>query len=241
MTSDRSHAVSEPAFVLHSTPWRETSLIVELLTAHHGRVPLVAKGVRRPRSALRGLMQPFQPLLVSWFGNGELRTLKTAEWQGGLPLLQGGALFCGFYLNELLVRLLGRDDPHVELFQIYQTALARLAATEPFEPVLRAFEIALLRELGYALQLEREADTGEPIEATVQYHFEHERGAVRVGEPGRNTVQFAGKTLLDMAQSRYDDPVTLSQSKQLMRQLLGHHLDHQDLHTRRIIQELPSL
>ncbi len=241
MTSDHSRAVAEPAFVLHSTPWRETSLIVDLFTAHHGRVPVVAKGVRRPRSALRGLMQPFQPLLVSWFGNGELRTLKTAEWQGGLPLLQGSALFCGFYLNELLVRLLGRDDPHAELFHIYQTALARLAATEPFEPVLRAFEVALLRELGYALQLEREADTGEPIEATVQYHFEHERGAVRADGMDGNAVQFAGKTLLDMAQSRYDDPVTLSQSKQLMRKLLGHHLDHQDLHTRRIIQELPLL
>jgi DNA repair protein RecO (recombination protein O) len=241
MTSERHLATAEPAFVLHSTPWRETSLIVELLTAHHGRVPLIAKGVRRPRSALRGLMQPFQPLLVSWFGNGELRTLKNAEWQGGLPLLQGSALFCGFYLNELLVRLLGRDDPHDDLFLVYQTALARLAAAEPFEPVLRAFEVALLRELGYALQLELEADTGAPIVAEGQYRFEHERGAVRVVEPGGNAVQFAGKTLLDMAQSRYDDPVTLVQSKQLMRQLLGHHLGYQDLHTRRIIQELPSL
>ena len=241
MTSERSLTAAEPAFVLHSTPWRETSLIVELFTARHGRVPLIAKGVRRPRSALRGLMQPFQPLLVSWFGNGELRTLKNAEWQGGLPLLQGGALFCGFYLNELLVRLLGRDDPHDDLFLVYQTALARLAAAEPFEPVLRAFEVALLRELGYALQLEREADTGAPIEAAGQYRFEHERGAVRAAEADGNTVQFAGKTLLDMAQSRYDDPVTLSQSKQLMRQLLGHHLGYQDLHTRRIIQELPSL
>ena len=241
MTSERHLATAEPAFVLHSTPWRETSLIVELLTAHHGRVPLIAKGVRRPRSALRGLMQPFQPLLVSWFGNGEIRTLENAEWQGGLPLLQGSALFCGFYLNELLVSLLGRDDPHDDLFLVYQTALARLAAAEPFEPVLRAFEVALLRELGYALQLEREADTGAPIEEEGQYRFEHERGAVRVVEPGGNAVQFAGKTLLDMAQSRYDDPVTLVQSKQLMRQLLGHHLGYQDLHTRRIIQELPSL
>ncbi|MBU6505399.1 MAG: DNA repair protein RecO [Betaproteobacteria bacterium] len=241
MSFDPARVAMEPAFVLHSTPWRETSLIVECFTPHCGRVALVAKGVRRPRSALRGLMQPFQSLLVSWFGQGELRTLKTAEWQGGLPQLSGKALFCGFYLNELLMRLLGRDDPHEALFGFYAQTLGRLAAAEPLEPVLRAFEVALLQELGYAPPLEREADTGAPIDPDAHYRFELDRGALRVVAPGGNAVQFLGKTLLDMAQSHYDDPVTLSQSKQLMRLLLGHHLGYQDLHTRRIFQELPLL
>lgn len=241
MSSEPARVTFEPAFVLHGTPWRETSLIAECFTPHYGRVALVAKGVRRPRSALRGLMQPFQPLLISWFGRGELRTLQGAEWQGGLPQLAGKALFCGFYLNELLMRLLGRDDPHERLFALYAEALSRLAAEVPLEPVLRAFEVTLLRELGYAPPLECEADTGIPIDPAGNYRFELERGALRVEEEGGNAVQFRGKTLLDMARSHYDDPVTLSQSKLLMRMLLGHQLGHQELHTRRIFQELPLL
>ncbi len=241
MGADSGRVSLEPAFVLHGVPWKETSLIVDCFTPHFGRVALVAKGVRRPRSALRGLMHPFQPLLVSWLGQGELRTLRTAEWQGGLPQLSGKALFCGFYLNELLLRLLGRDDPHETLFALYAEALSRLAAEAPLEPVLRVFEVALLRELGYAPPLEREADTGQAIDPEAQYRFELERGALRVEGAGGNAVQFRGKTLLDMARSHYDDPVTLSQSKQLMRLLLGHHLGYQELHTRRIFQELPLL
>lgn len=214
-------------------------MIVETFTEHHGRVPLVAKGIRRPRSALRGLLQPFQPLMINWFGHGELRTLRTAEWQGGIPLLQGHALFCGFYLNELLVLLLKRDDPHEALFREYRQALKKLAYAEPFEPVLRIFELALLRELGYAPSLEHEAMSGEPIDPEDMYHFYPENGAVRwTGSADQDVVKFRGKTLIDMAKSNYDDPGTLAQGKQLMRILLSHQLGHQDLHSRRIIQEL---
>lgn len=241
MTSESGRIQQQPAFVLHSIPWRETSLVVEFFTAQHGRLPLVAKGVRRPRSALRGLMQPFQPLLIGWFGQGELRTLKTAEWQGGIPLLQGRALFCGFYLNELLMRLMGRDDPHEVVFQAYQTAMERLAGGNSLEPVLRAFEVSLLRELGYAPQLDREADSGAPIDPAATYRFEQESGALRIVAGEGNTVQFLGKTLLDMAAGHYEDPLTLSQSKQLMRLLLGHQLGRTDLHSRRIIQEISPL
>ncbi len=239
MTSERGIVFQEEAFVLHGVPWKETSMIVEVFTVHHGRVPLVAKGVRRPRSALRGLLQPFQPLTINWFGHGELRTLRTAEWQGGIPLLQGHALFCGFYLNELLVLLLKRDDPHEALFFEYRQALKKLAHTEPFEPVLRMFELALLRELGYAPSLEREAMSGEPVDPERMYRFDPENGAVQwTGSAGQDVVKFKGKTLLDMAKSNYDDPGTLVQGKQLMRILLSHQLGHQDLHSRRIIQEL---
>src|SRR5512136_3080456 len=118
----------EAAFVLHTYPYRETSLIVEAFTANFGRVALVAKGARRPRSDLRGLLQAFQPLLLSWSGQQELKTLLRAEWRGGLPRVGGSALLCGFYLNELLLKLLPREDPHAELFADYETALADLAA-----------------------------------------------------------------------------------------------------------------
>ena len=108
-------AEHEPGFVLHTYPYRETSLIVEAFTRQHGRTALIAKGARRPRSALRGVLLAFQPLLLSWAGRSDLRTLHKAEWQGGLPQLKGAGLLCGFSLNELMVKPLARDDPHEEL------------------------------------------------------------------------------------------------------------------------------
>ena len=153
----------EPAFVLHSYPFRETSLLVEIFSRHHGRVPLVARGARRPKSAVRGLLMNFQPLTLSWFGKHEVRTLHSAEWQGGQPLLQGTALLCGFYLNELLLNLMVRDDPHEQLFDYYQQTLMRLALGADLASTLRCFEKHLLQELGYALLLEHEAGSSKPI------------------------------------------------------------------------------
>jgi DNA repair protein RecO (recombination protein O) len=241
MTSDTTTGQHGPAFVLHSVPWRETSLVVEIFTAQHGRFPVVAKGAKRPRSALRSVLHPFQLLKASWVGQGELKTLRHAEWLGGIPLLTGGGLFCGFYLNELVLKLTARDDPHPDLFTLYHQAMVNLARNQPFEPVLRSFEMHLLQELGYGADFSVEADTGKPVDPEAQYCFRPEEGAIRLGSSDRNAVQFRGKTLLDMAQDRYDDPHTLQQAKWLMRQLLGHHLGSQELTTRRIIQELPSL
>src|SRR4051812_22703035 len=153
---------SREAFVLHNYPYRETSLIVEAFTRAFGRVSLLARGARRPRSPMRGVLLSFQPLLVSWFGKGELRTMARAEWVGGQPLLQGEALLCGFYLNELILRLLPREDPHEALFLQYRSALQQLASVSTGSgdsgPVLRAFEKSLLKELGYAMVLDRDGD-----------------------------------------------------------------------------------
>src|SRR5512142_3117405 len=169
MASSPKHKIeSEPAFVLHSYPFRETSLVLEVFSRQHGRVPLVARGARRPRSALRGLLMGFQPLLLSWFGKHELRTLHSAEWQGGQPQLQGTALMCGFYLNELLLNLTARDDPHEHLFDYYRQTLQRLVHEEDHAATLRCFEKHLLQELGYALLLEHEASSNAPIEAGKQ-------------------------------------------------------------------------
>ncbi len=143
----------QPAFVLHTYAYRETSLIVEAFTSEYGRVAMVARGAKRPRSELRGLLQGFQPLLLSWAGQQELKTLVKAEWRGGLPLVGGAALLCGFYLNELLLKLLPREDPHPRLFASYESALGDLAAGAEQAPVLRRFELTLLTELGYALPL----------------------------------------------------------------------------------------
>ena len=157
------------AYVLHTYPYRETSLILQAWTEHHGRFGLVAKGARRPKSSSRTLLVPFQPLVLSWFGRGELKTVKTAEPAAPVRPLAGPALFPAFYLNELLLKLTHRDDPHEGLFVAYDEAIAELRASagdaKSIEPILRRFEVRLLRELGYALELTREAGNGAPIAA----------------------------------------------------------------------------
>lgn len=232
---------NEAAFVLHSYPFRETSLLVEVFSRQHGRVPLVARGARRPKSAVRGLLMNFQPLFLSWFGKHEVRTLHSAEWQGGQPLLQGTALLCGFYLNELLLNLMVRDDPHESLFDYYQHTLQRLAHGADLASTLRCFEKHLLQELGYALLLEHEAGSGKTIEPALSYRYMVERGATRDIENNKDGLLIAGKTLQDMAADDYSDAQSARQGKQLMRMLLNHHLDGKILHTRELIKDLTKL
>ena len=233
---------AQPGFVLHSFPFRETSLIVEAFTRDHGRIALVARGARRPRSALRGVLSSFQPLLLSWSGRAELRTLIRAEWQSAYLALGGETLMCGFYLNELLLKLLPRDDPHERLYDIYQQTLTALTDNREREGILRRFELRLLEELGYAVTLDHDAESGESIVAQQRYVYMLERGPVQSGvsNPGAG-VELSGKTLLDMQSGAYDDTVTQQQSKTLMRTLIDHYLGKQVLHTRQMLRELQDL
>jgi DNA repair protein RecO (recombination protein O) len=242
MIVEKHRQDAQPAFVLHTYPYLETSLLVETFTRNFGRVPLVAKGARRPRSALRGSLLAFQPLQLSWAGKSELRTLHKVEWQGGQPFLQGMSLICGFYLNELLVRLLHRDDPHEQLFLYYQQTLAALSIQKDYTPVLRHFEQRMLQELGYALTLNHDVASGEPMNPDKEYRYEIERGPVAL-EAGANSygLQLRGKTLLDMEQDDYSDTVTRQQSKALMRYILNHYLGDQPLHTRQLLKDLQQL
>ena len=138
----------EPAFVLHQYDWSEASLILEVFSRHHGRIALVAKGVKRPSSQFRPVLLPLQPLRLGWGGDAEVRTLKSAHWQGGHVMPSGDALLSGYYLNELLLKLLARDDPHPLLFDHYACAVRCLADPgEPQASALRAFELLLLREV----------------------------------------------------------------------------------------------
>ncbi len=237
---EKSRQEAQPAYVLHSYPFRETSLVVEVFSRNFGRLALVARGARRPKSAVRGLLLAFQPLQLSWFGKSELRTLHRAEWQGGQPLLQGMALICGFYLNELMLKLLPRDDPHEQLFLDYQETLQELARRSDYAAILRRFEINLLKETGYALSLEREAQTGEMVRPDLVYRYVIERGPMLHGG-GQNGIQLTGKTLLDMAAGDYSHPTTLQQSRNLMRALISHYLGDQTLHTRQLLKDLQEL
>jgi DNA repair protein RecO (recombination protein O) len=245
-------------YVLHSYAYRETSLILQAWTEKHGRFGIVAKGVRRPKSANRSLLVPFQPLLLSWFGRGELKTLKVAEPAAPATPLAGESLMSGFYLNELLLKLTSREDPHEALFEAYDGAIAQLrglsrivapaqhvtpakaGAQSPIEPILRRFELKLLQELGYAVEMTREAGHGAPIAAEREYFYVVERGPIAAGEgePASNAVRLRGRTLIDLESGNLDDPATAAQAKQLMRLLINHSLNGQELATRALVRDL---
>lgn len=236
----KRRAEHEPGFVLHAYPYKETSLIVEAFTRRFGRVGLLARGARRPRSMLRGVLLAFHPLRLTWTTSAELGTLISAEWGGGQATLAGAGLMCGFYINELLLRLLPRDDAHEALFDAYGAALSRLAAGEAQASVLRGFERRMLAELGYAPVLDRDAANGAEIEAAKHYAYEAERGPVETSRTSGESV-ISGRTLLDMAADNYDSSRTREESRRLMRVLIGERLGGQTLHTRAVLSELQDL
>ena len=241
----RDRQDDQAGYVLHAYPYRETSVIVEAFTAAHGRVGLVARGAKRPRSELRGLLQAFQPLAFGWAGSGELKTLVKAEWRGGLPLPGGAALLCGFYLNELLLKLLLREDPHPGLFAAYDDALQALTredAAGAQAVVLRRFELRLLAELGYAVALTHEADTGAPVVAGERYHYAFDRGPQRtLREPGARWPVVRGAALIALAEAHYPDAETAGEAKRLMRLVLDHYLEERRIFSRRVVQDLQAL
>ncbi|RZI40151.1 DNA repair protein RecO [Herbaspirillum sp. HC18] len=238
---EKEHRVAaQPGFVLHSYPYKETSLIVDVFSRDYGRVALIAKGAKRPHSKLRGVLQTFQPLSIGWSGKADVRTLTAAEWIGGLLPLEKAALLCGFYLNELLMKLLARDDPHPALFDHYVATLNQLGHDEPAPIVLRKFERALLKETGVSGSLSVCTVTGREVEPDVVYVVDPERGP-RPARPADNTPRVAGKTLLDMEREDYSDNATQVQSKFLMRYLLAHHLGGTPLNTRQILIDLMQL
>ena len=241
---------SDAAFVLHTYAYRETSLIVETFTRLHGRVVMVAKGAKRPHGTLRGVLNPFQGLAIVWFGKNEMKTLKSVEQEQILPQLSGAALLSAFYLNELLLKLVAREDPHEHLFNAYAATIASLAmlrtttgSAREIAPILRQFEVTLLQELGYALQLQKEADSHVPIRADGEYFYLVERGPMSAVQVARqsdptNSLQLRGKTLMDIACCDYRDPQTQAQAKQLMRMMINHLLGDKTLHTRQLIREM---
>nr|WP_240162518.1 DNA repair protein RecO [Glaciimonas sp. PAMC28666] len=235
-----SRIAGQPGFVLHSYPHRETSLILDVFTRDYGRIALVAKGAKRPLSKLRGVLQTFQPLSLSWSGKSEIRTLTAAEWVGGMLPLEKSALLCGFYLNELLVKLLARDDAHPVLFNHYVVTLNKLAHQEPAPIVLRQFERALLKETGVSGDFTVCTGTRQRVEPDLLYVVDPERGP-RVARVSDSWPSVSGKTLLDMAREDYSDSNTQSQSKVLMRFLLAYHLGGAPLNTRQILIDLMQL
>jgi DNA repair protein RecO (recombination protein O) len=231
----------EPGYVLHTYAYMETSLIVEAFTRAHGRVSVLARGARRPRSAMRGVLLSFHPLRLGWSGSGELGNLISAEWSGAIQPLAGRALMCGFYLNELVLRLLPRDDAHEALFDFYGEALRGLSAGAEQGAVLRSFEKRLLAELGYAPLLEREAASGAPIEPERRYVYQPDRGPMLSKNSSSDEITVSGQTLLDLAADQFARPETRDEARLLLRALIGERLHGQVLHTRTVLRELSDL
>lgn len=226
--------------MLHSYPFRETSLIIDVFSRDYGRVALMARGARRPRSALRGLLMGFQPLEFGWAGGGEVLTLMKAEWVGGIPLLTDRSLFVAYYLNELLINLLPREDAHEKLFDAYVEIMKALSVGVQ-EKDLRRFEKVLLQELGYGLSLDHDQQ-GQALSPQTNYRYEIEHGATPLpGGEESGSLVVRGKTLLDMAAEDFSDPMTAVQAKQLMRALMHYYLDGKELETRKIFRELQDL
>lgn len=213
----------QPAYVLHSRPYRETSLLLECLTRDHGRLGVVARGVRRERARVqRAQLEPFQPLSLDLLLRGELATLQTAEHTSPPLRLMGDAGLAGLYLNELCVRLTGRQDPLPDLFDAYARTLPRLASSEPLAWSLRRFERDLLEAIGYGLQMEFEAESGEPLEPTQHYRYVVEQGPAPC-RPG-TAHALRGADLLALAADDMPDAAGLSSLRSMMREVIRFHL-----------------
>lgn len=236
MSDERAGSGLFQAFVLHRRDYSDTSLLVELFASGLGRFPAIAKGARRRRSVASALLQPFQPLWVGVVGRGEVRTLTRVEAAGQPFPLGGRALPCGFYLNELLSRLLGRHDPHDPLFAFYHVALGGLSEGD-VETVLRQFELRLLEELGYAPGLGLDGETGEAVEPALSYVVEPGQGPRRA-LPGGPAVAVSGGTLLALARGLALDNAQQREARALLRRLLGPHLGSKPLKSRELFRQL---
>ena len=241
----------EPAYVLHRYDWSETSLILEVFTRGHGRVALVAKGAKRPSSSFRPVLLPLQPLAISYGGEGDIRTLKGAEWVGGHVMPTGEALLSGYYLNELLMRLLARDDPHPALFEVYGATVRLLAsgAPEALQWGLRAFELLLLRELGYLPTLDVQTLSLQPVQPEQTYALVPEAGLQWVPAEERQALrgaqwlalQQALQAPVPLAALLRDCADVLGLLQKPLRQLLNYHCGVGALRTRQMMLDLQCL
>jgi DNA repair protein RecO (recombination protein O) len=219
----------EPAYILHARAYRESSLLLEALTRDHGRQGLVARGAKRPKSRWRGILQPFRPLLISWSSRSDLGTLIAADQVAAPPTLEAQSLYCGMYLNEILVRLLHRSDPHAEVFEKYRDVLARLATGETPQPVLRIFEKQLLESIGFGLQLDHVHESSVQIRTDGWYEYLPEGGAVeKKRTPANEQRLVSGRALLALRSESLQSE-DLPELKRMMRRVMRYHLGEKPL------------
>jgi DNA repair protein RecO (recombination protein O) len=229
-----------PACVIHRRDYRNTSLLLELFTPGEGRVPAIAKGAKSGRATRAALLQPFAPLVVALRGRGEIKQLLQVEADGRAYTLTGERLYCGFYLNELLMRLLERRDPYPRLYVHYMDTLDRLAGGETPDQCLRDFEVDLLRELGYGMLLDHTADSGEAVQPEQLYHYEIEQGPMSRAA-GSREQQIHGRTLLCLHNRERLDRQSAVEAKRLLRRILAFYLGDKPLKSRELFQGLKQM
>ena len=228
----------EPAWILHHYPYRDSSLLLEVFSREYGRIGLIARGARSAKGRWQNQLQMLRPLLLSWNMRGELGTLTGVDSRGSMDVFPGRQVLCACYLNELLMRLLTRHDPHPELFAAYEDALLMLGATE--EQALRLFEKRLLQALGYGLLLDCEYDSGATVLAGSLYEYRMEKGPVRCRQPADNGIFLQGASLLALHGDNLQDPQACREVKKLMRAALALYLGERPLRTREVLRQLSS-
>ncbi len=247
-SSNYQRVHSQPAYILHTQAYQNTSLIVDAFTENFGRIRFVAKGAKRLKSSFAGKLQVFTPLLLSWMGKGELYTLTDANFataeqvsyvNGQMPL-RGSVLISAYYVNELILRFITLEDPHPELFYYYAETIENLSLKKNIESVLRIFEKRLLQETGYSLILNCDTETGEKIAASQKYYYILSKGPqADVSNRLRSEydgILISGKTLLELDSGCFSSKETLMQAKQLMRAVIAMHLGDKPLKTRTLFQ-----
>ncbi len=233
--SQRVH--QQPAYVLHLRPFRDSSQILDVLSADYGKLSLVARGSRSAKSRLAGLLRPFQPLKLSWSSRSDLGTLTGAEIDGRIQSLVGDTLMAGYYVNELMLHMLHRHDPQPEVFSAYEQTLEAMATGHDVAACLRHFELELLRLLGYAINLETDAVADTPLDASQNYEFRPAQGAVPV-QREEGAAVFSGAELLAIGAETFEDDVVLRNAGRLLRQVIHYHLDGRELKTRKVLKDL---
>ncbi len=236
--SDREQVQLERAYVLHQRSYRNTSQLLDCLAENHGRITLVAQGSRRANKGQRAILQPFLPLRLSWVRRGELGRLTNVELDQPAIELSGRSLLAGFYLNELILRLMASGDPNATIFSCYSACLSDLMTPTDVPRALRLFELRLLRALGYGVELDHDVDTGNPIQPDLSYRFEAERGAcVHTGSATDNDT-FLGRDLIALRDGKLGDEHSLRAAQRLLTRLLDVYLGERPLKTRSVMRDI---
>lgn len=235
--SEREEVLLEHGFMLHERPFRNTSLLVECMTERHGRIGLIAQGIRRSPGGRRALMQPFLPLKLSWIRRGELGRLTHVEADHGGQRLGGEASLAGFYVNELLLRLVPRGEGNDDVFSCYSLCLRGLASRAGVARTLRLFELSLLGALGYSVVLDEDARTGDPLRPDLMYVFELESGPTVIGADTADET-YSGKHLIALRERALDDPDSLRAARRLLGRILRSYLGDRPLKSRDVLREI---
>ena len=227
----------ESAWILHHRPFQDSSQILDILSRDHGRLSVVARGSRSAKSKLKGILRPFLPLKLSWVIRSDMGTLTGAEIDGSPTALAGDALLSGYYANELLLNFLHKHDAQPQIFDLYGVVIRNLAGSDNIAMSLRMFELDLLRTLGYAVNLDHDTDTHQPLDADQEYEYRIEHGPVPALDSSRPLV-FSGKSLIGIHEGRFEDPEILRDAGRLLRNVISFHLGGKELKSRKVLKEI---